>query len=63
MLRQFDNLYDLAYMFSYKPKVTGLAVVDVDFYQQLPAKVVGTETVPDFDYALRVLENTSVSSR
>ena len=60
--RNFDNLYDLAYMFSYKPKTTGLAIVDVDFYQQLPAKTVGSETVPDFNYALRVLENTSVSS-
>ncbi len=60
--RNFDNLYDLAYMFSYKPKTTGLAVVDVDFYQQLPSKVVGSQTVPDFDYALRILENTTVSS-
>ena len=60
--RNFDNLYDLAYMFSYKPKTTGLAIVDVDFYQQIPAKTVGSETVPDFNYALRVLENTSVSS-
>jgi hypothetical protein len=60
--RQFDNLYDLAYMFSYKPKVTGLAVVDVDFYQQIPSKVVGAETVPDFDYALNVSQNTTVSS-
>ena len=58
--RNFDNLYDLAYMFSYKPKTTGLAVVDVDFYQQLPSKVVGSQTVPDFDYALRILENTTV---
>ena len=60
--RQFDNLYDLAYMFSYKPKVTGLAVVDVDVFQQLPSKVVGSETVPDFDYALEIAQNTVVSS-
>ena len=60
--RQFDNLYDLAYMFSYKPKVTGLAVVDVDVYQQIPSKVVGSETVPDFDYALEIPQNTLVSS-
>ena len=60
--RQFDNLYDLAYMFSYKPKVTGLAVTDVDFFQQLPSKVVGAETVPDFDYALEVAQNTVVSA-
>ena len=60
--RNFDNLYDLAYMFSYKPKATGLAVVDVDFYQQIPAKVVGSDTVPDFDYSLRIGENTNVTS-
>jgi len=60
--RNFDNLYDLAYMFSYKPKATGLAVVDVDFYQQIPSKVSGSVTVPDYDYCLRVSENTIVSS-
>ena len=56
--KQFDNLYDLAYMFSYKPKVTGLSTVDVDLYQQLPAKIEGTTTVPDYSYALIVEENT-----
>ena len=60
--RNFDNLYDLAYMFSYKPKATGLAIVDVDFYQQIPSKVVSSQTVPDFDYALNIAENTQVSS-
>ena len=60
--RQFDNLYDLAYMFSYKPKVTGLASVELDFYQQIPSKVEGTETVPDFDYALYVDSNTVSTS-
>lgn len=60
--RQTSNLYDLAYMFSYKPKVTGLATVDIDFYQQLPAKVVGEKTVPDYDYALYIEENTQVTS-
>ncbi len=61
--RQSENLYDLAYMFSYKPKVTGLAVVDVDVFQQLPSKIVNTETVPDYDYALEIPSNTSLSSR
>ena len=60
--RQTSNIYDLAYMFSYKPKVTGLATVDIDFYQQLPAKVVGGKTVPDYDYALYIEENTQVTS-
>ncbi len=60
--RQTSNIYDLAYMFGYKPKVTGLAVVDVDFYQELPAKVVDGKTVPDYDYSLYVGENTQISS-
>jgi hypothetical protein len=60
--RQFDNLYDLAYMFSYKPKATGLASVDLDFYQQVPSKTVGAETVPDFDYALYFDANTTATS-
>ena len=61
--RQFDNLYDLAYMFSYKPKVTGLATVDVDVYQQVPATTDSEGAkVPDYSYALEISDNTSVSS-
>ena len=61
--RQFDNLYDLAYMFSYKPKATGLASVDLDFYQQVPSKVEGTTIVPDFNYALIIGANTNSNTR
>ena len=61
--KQFDNLYDLAYMFSYKPKVTGLASVDLDFYQQLPSKVQGVTIIPDYDYSLIVEENTVSSTQ
>ena len=61
--RQFDNLYDLAYMFSYKPKATGLATVDVDVYQQVPATTDSEGAkVPDYSYALEISDNTSVSS-
>ena len=60
--RQTSNIYDLAYMFGYKPKVTGLAIVDIDFYQELPAKVVDGKTVPDYDYSLYIEENTQISS-
>lgn len=61
--RQSNNLYELAYMFGYKPKVTGLATVDIDFYQLVPSKTVGPNVVPDYDYALYVDTNTQVSSR
>ena len=60
--RQPDNLYDMAYMYGYKPKTTGLAEVDIDFYQQVPAKLSGSEYVPDYDYALYFPSNTQVST-
>ena len=52
--RQTDNLYDLAYMFSYKPKATGLAYVDLDLYQQVPSKVDGVTIVPDYNYSILI---------
>jgi hypothetical protein len=35
--RQQNNIYSLAYMLGYRPKITGVATVDVDIYQQIPA--------------------------
>jgi hypothetical protein len=61
--RQSNNLYELAYMFGYKPKTTGLATVDIDFYQLIPSKTVGLDVVPDYDYALYIDANTQISSR
>lgn len=60
--RQTNNLFDLAYMFGYKPKTTGLSTVNVDFFQLVPSKLSGGLTIPDYDYALQVLENTTLSS-
>ena len=60
--RQSNNLYELAYMFGYKPKVTGLATSTISFYQLVPAITEGTEVVPDYDYALYVDENTTIST-
>jgi len=60
--RQSNNLYQLAYMFGYKPNITGVAAVTVDFYQQVPAKTSGAEQVPDYDYALYIPQNSIVST-
>jgi len=60
--RQEPNLYDLAYMMGYKPKATGVAVVDIDIYQKVPAKIVGGIYVPDYDYALLISNNTILGS-
>jgi hypothetical protein len=61
--QQYNNIYDLSYMFGYKPKVTTAAQVTIDFYQQLPAKTVSGSVVPDYDYAMTVKENTQVSTQ
>jgi hypothetical protein len=61
--QQNNNVYELAYMFGYKPKISTAAQVTVDLYQQLPAKNVGGEIVPDYDYALTIEENSVVSSQ
>jgi hypothetical protein len=61
--QQTNNIYELAYMFGYKPKVSSVAQATIDFYQQLPAKQVGSEYIPDYDYALTIGENTTVSSQ
>ena len=60
--RQQNNLYTLAYMLGYRPKVTGAATVDIDIYQQVPSLLSGSEYFPDFSFALQITENTSVSS-
>lgn len=60
--QQTNNLYELAYMFGYKPKTSTAAQVAIDVYQQLPAITVGSDIVPDYSYALNVAENTTVST-
>jgi hypothetical protein len=60
--RQEPNLYDLAYMMGYKPKATGVAIVNIDIYQKVPAKDIGGVYVPDYDYALLITNNTIVGS-
>lgn len=60
--RQTNNLYELAYMFGYKPNVTQVANADLDFYQQVPAVGTAPNIVPDFSYSLLVPENSTVTS-
>lgn len=60
--RQTENLFNLSYLLGYVPKVTTAASVNIDFYQQLPSKLSGSTTVPDFDYCLKIPENTSISA-
>lgn len=61
-VRQTNNIFDLAYMFGYKPKVTGLSNVNIDVFQLVPSKNVSGDYVPDYDYALYFDTNTQVTS-
>jgi hypothetical protein len=60
--RQTNNLFELAYMFGYKPTVTQVANTVISFYQQLPAKLSGSVYIPDYDYALFIPSNTTIGS-
>ena len=59
--RQTNNLYELAYMFGYKPNVTQVATTYVNFYQQVPSILSGSTYIPDFSYALYVEPNSTVT--
>lgn len=56
------NLYSLAYMMGYRPKVTSAATTLLDVYQQVPAKTVGGQAVPDYDYAITLDNNAVIQS-
>jgi len=58
LARQSNNLFELAYMFGYKPKVTGVATTNIDFFQTVPA----TSGNPDYTYTLNIAENAQISS-
>jgi hypothetical protein len=60
--RQQNNLYTLAYMLGYKPKVTGVAIVDVDLYQQIPSIPTPNGYAPDYTYAVFINNNTILKS-
>jgi hypothetical protein len=60
--RQQNNLYTLAYMLGYKPKVTGVAVVDVDIYQQVPSLSTPDGWIPDYSYAVFINNNATLKS-
>tara|TARA_R110002020_G_scaffold275176_4_gene490408 strand:- start:307 stop:2184 length:1878 start_codon:yes stop_codon:yes gene_type:complete len=54
--RERENLYALAYNLGYNPVITNPASVELDIFQQIPAKDNGS---PDYDYALRIIKNSS----
>ena len=60
--RQTSNVFELAYMFGYKPKVTTASQAELEIFQQLPAKTVSGSIVPDYNYCLEFPPNTQIES-
>jgi hypothetical protein len=60
--KQKSNLYALAYMMGYKPKVTSAAVVELDVYQVVNAVSTPSFRAPDFNYALVIQPGMIVKS-
>ncbi len=58
--KQTNNLYTLAYMMGYRPKVTSAAITTLDVYQQIPAS--GSGYTPDFNYAMIIEAGMQVRS-
>ena len=52
------NLYSLAYMMGYRPKISTAATVDIDVFQQVSA----IANVPNWNQALVIPENTQLES-
>src|SRR6056300_98530 len=53
------NLYSLAYMMGYRPKISTAATVDIDVFQQVASN---GSNVPNWDQALVIPENTQLES-
>ena len=60
--KQANNLYTLAYMLGYRPKVTSAATVDLDVFQVVPSTIAGGFYVPDFNYAMVIQPGMQVKS-
>ena len=56
------NVYNIAQSYGYKPKTAVPATVELEVTQTVPAKLVGSDYVPDEDYAGVVSTNGIVSS-
>ena len=57
-----ENLYNMAYAMGYKPKVTTAASAELDIFQLVPAVNNGGVYTPDFNYALKLTENSTFKS-
>mgnify|MGYP000156017653 CR=1 FL=1 len=62
LAQEKENLYNLAYAMGYKPKATSAASVDLEIFQLVPALDTSNNFAPDYNYALKINENSSFKS-
>ncbi len=59
---QTNNVFELSYMFGYKPKVTNVSQTTMEIFQQVPAINLSGDYFPDYNYTLIIPENTTLTS-
>lgn len=57
-----SNLYALAYMMGYRPRVTNVAEVELEISQQVSALGTSSSFAPNFDQALKLSDNSVSTS-
>ena len=60
--RQSNNIYDMAYMYGYTPKISNAASGDVELFQQIPSIYDGTQYVPDYSFAVKIPQYTRLAN-
>ena len=60
--KQKNNVFAMSYMMGYRPKMTSVAIAELDVYQQVPSVIVGGSYIPDFTYALTIQPGMIVKS-
>jgi len=62
LAQEKENLFNLAYAMGYKPKTTTTSNTVLDIYQLLPAKILNTAYIPDWEYAMKVNPGSTFAS-
>jgi len=57
-----QNINNIGYQFGYRPKTTTPASDDIDVFQLIPFKGLGSSSAPDWDYAAKIRQGMVIRS-
>jgi len=60
--KEKENIFGLAYQMGYRPQVTSPSFVELSVRQLIPSKIVSSSASPNFDYAITIDAEATVSS-